>query len=398
MSLSSSFRSDRSRENGISDDIVLTKEEHRTWDELVDETKFTSTSREHTEDDTISLKPRPCCMFFEQDEEKRTLCKVCGFSEAHALARNSWSDDGSVINCSVVDRFGNTPLHHAAAAGNLKRVTQLMELTANIHIQNTSGETFLHILELEEVDSVELNEVLCKAKDLVFDFSTKDYRGNIVVTRFRDLACFHWDEEYKQWILRGNVRSDETSQQEPCLPSVALAKYRAESGKTGCDDLDANGDTELIARLRKWPKERLAAKDLSTLIKRSNVHMRARRGYTAMAIAVRHGIRDAVSLLLEAGANPNNRSYRKTSVLGFAAACLAKAQKDQDSGLYARILTCIVLLADKGGKADPTVYDEFTIRSAAERALISPTKKTTEGMMAAEQVCKPAQIVTVVKS
>ena len=160
------------------------------------------------------------------------------------------------------------------------------------------------------------------------------------------------------------------------------------------DDLDSNGDTKLLARLRKWPKERLSQQDLSCLIKRSNVHMRARRGYTAIAVAVRHGIRDAISLLLEAGANPNNRSYRKTSVMGFAAACLAKAQKDKDSGLYARILSCIVLLADHGGKADPTVYDEFTIGSAIRKEDKPPAIKAFEfspGEMCRKPVVGPAE-------
>ena len=399
MSLSSSFHSERSCGNTSNEEMAqmgLTREEYRTWDELVDESKFTSSSPKHTEEDAISLKSRPCCMFFENDEEKRFLCKVCGFSEAHALARNSWSDDGTIINCAVVDRFGNTPLHHAAAAGNLKRVTQLMELAADIHVQNTCGETFLHVMELETIDEVELDEVLRKATDLVFDFATKDYRGNVVVTRLQYLARFDWNETNQQWIFGGGIRDRGAHQlKDSSLTSATLSKLRAESGKFGCDDLDANGDTELMARLRKWPKERLSNQDLSNLIKCSNVHMRARHGYTAMAIAVRHGLRHAVSLLLEAGANPNNRSYRKTSIMCFAAACLAKAQKDQETGLYARILSCIVLLADEGGKADPTVYDEFTIRSTVRRGVQSRTVNLTK---VTKEECRPIEVYRPTKS
>ena len=387
MSLSSSFRSDENSARTPSCDVELTMEEYRTWDELVDQSKFASTLQTHTEDDAISLISRPCCMFFENDEEKRTLCKVCGFSEAHALARNSWSDDGAIINCSALDRFGNTPLHHAAAAGNLKRVTQLMGLIQDIRVQNTSGETALHVLELEGVDSAELDEALHKAADLGFDFATKDYTGNKVVTRLQGVADFRWSEEYHQWIFSGGAGVEETYRQgEINLSSAAIPKRSSERKRMISDDLDSNGDTELLARLRKWPKERLSQQDLSCLIKRSNVHMRARRGYTAIAVAVRHGIRDAISLLLEAGANPNNRSYRKTSVMGFAAACLAKAQKDKDSGLYARILSCIVLLADHGGKADPTVYDEFTIGSAIRKEDKPPAIKAFE--FSPEEMCR----------
>ncbi|KAH8602373.1 hypothetical protein B0O99DRAFT_680499 [Bisporella sp. PMI_857] len=370
-------------------ELHLSREEYRTWDELVDMSKFSSTLGNHTESDAISLKTRPCCEFFENDIEKRVLCKVCGFSEAHSLARNSMSDDGSLINCTVVDRFGNTPLHHAAAAGNYRRVLQLLDFTSNIHARNTSGETFLHVIDLEANDDVKLDEVLRKASDLVFDFSAKEFRGGTVHSRLQDSAHFLWNEQYKQWIfqesnLLPNVDGQDEPQRQQPMPSVALWKRRLESETAGCDDLNGDGDTQLIVRLRKWPTEPMSPKDLEKLIRQSNVHMRAKRGYTAMAIAVRHGIRDAVMFLLECGANPNNRSNRKTSIMGFAAACLAKAQKDQDSGLYSRILSCIVLIADHGGIAEPTVYDEYTLRAPVVRG--KPSARTIQ---TTKEVYKP---------
>ncbi|KAG9241479.1 hypothetical protein BJ878DRAFT_428047 [Calycina marina] len=299
-------------------DMSLTREEYRTWDELIDESHFSKSANSSTDEDAISLRTRPCCEFFENDVEKRVLCKVCGFSEAHSLARSSMSDDPGLIDVAVVDRFANTPLHHAAAAANLGRVVQLMKLVSSIHARNTSGQTFLHVLERGDNSQSEFDEVLRIADSLLFDFSAKDYMGNMVSQRYEELDYL-------------------------------------------------NGDTELIARLRRLPIECLSYKELVKLISRSNVNQRAKRGYSAIAIAVRHGNRDALTLLLEHGANPNNRGYRKTSIMAFAAMCLAKAQKDQDDSLYARVLSCIVLLANSGGKADPTVYDEFTIRAPTPR-------------------------------
>jgi hypothetical protein len=71
---------------------------------------------------------------------------------------------------------------------------------------------------------------------------------------------------------------------------------------------------------------------------------------------------------LKSGANPNTRSYEgKTSIVDHASKCMAQAQKEQDDLLYAKILSCMVLLTDYGGKARVSVYDEYTVLSIYAR-------------------------------
>jgi hypothetical protein len=85
--------------------------------------------------------------------------------------------------------------------------------------------------------------------------------------------------------------------------------------------------------------------------------------YTPLAAAASLGFCGAVSFLLQQGANPNSRSYRGTSVIAHATAHMARAQKDGQDDLYARILSCVVLLVDHGAKPMATAYDEFYIRT-----------------------------------
>jgi hypothetical protein len=127
------------------------------------------------------------------------------------------------------------------------------------------------------------------------------------------------------------------------------------------DDLDQDGDTKLIAMLKKWPQHPKSRIELENIIQGSDIHMRDERGYTALAIAARQGVREAVSLLLQQGANPNTRSYQKTSVIAHAATHLAQAEKENNDQMYSKILSCMTLLADNGAKHIATVYDEYSV-------------------------------------
>jgi hypothetical protein len=96
-------------------------------------------------------------------------------------------------------------------------------------------------------------------------------------------------------------------------------------------------------------------------VQNANIGMRDERGYTVLALAARHGVRDIVLQLLHRGANPNTRSYQGTGVLAHTVVHLSRAQKTQDDRLYARILSCLVVLTDHGAKPKPSVYDEFSV-------------------------------------
>ncbi|PMD52876.1 uncharacterized protein K444DRAFT_487666, partial [Hyaloscypha bicolor E] len=92
------------------------------------------------------------------------------------------------------------------------------------------------------------------------------------------------------------------------------------------------------------------------LVQNANIGMRDERGYTVLALAARHGFRDIVLQLLHRGANPNTRSYQGTGVLAHTVVHLSRAQKTQDDRLYARILSCLVVLTDHGAKPKPSAY------------------------------------------
>jgi hypothetical protein len=141
-----------------------------------------------------SLVDRPCCNFFEKDKEIRKVCNVCGFTDMHQLARYSMSDDLGVIDCAARDRFGNLPLHHAAAEGNTIRVNQLITAVSDqssaldINHRNTSGETFLHVFRIADPqDFPEYIEVLSNALSNGFLFSALDYSGRLIGKGFPNL-------------------------------------------------------------------------------------------------------------------------------------------------------------------------------------------------------------------
>jgi hypothetical protein len=137
------------------------------------------------------------------------------------------------------------------------------------------------------------------------------------------------------------------------------------------ENFEVNNDTRLISTLKAWKESPRSLFAFEEPIQYSEIHMRDQRGYTALAIAVRYGNRAAASFLLKHGANPNTRSYQKTSVYAHAAAYLARAQKEQNHSLYAGILSCMVLLTDHGAKVSPTVFDEYAW---------TPSSSETKGM------------------
>jgi ankyrin repeat protein len=374
-----------------SSEVSLSRDEYFSWNELVDDSIFSSTSIQHPQ---TSLYCRPCCQFFEKDTYKRTLCDVCGFSEMHQLARCSLSDDSELIDSFRLDRFGNTPLHHAAAAGNTVRVTQLMSSpVGQLHARNASGETCLHVLRLEGGDLFpEYLEILRKASSFGFQFSIRDYNGITAADKLDELRA-GWEvdqsrmREATKILFPGDLEDvpiPTNPLEVPTSPGISTFIQAKKHKKQGFGlnrlrsrlaspklrwaqeaeakyKLDSNGDTMLISALKNWPQMPKSRAQLENLISQSDIHMRDRRGYTALAIAARQGLREATSLLLQHGANPNTRSNQETGIVAHATASLAQAQKEGKDLLYARILSCLTLLIDHGGKAVVTVYDEYTL-------------------------------------
>jgi hypothetical protein len=159
------------------------------------------------------------------------------------------------------------------------------------------------------------------------------------------------------------------------------------------DDLDSKGDTFLISTLKNWSQNPKSRAELQDIIRNSNIHIRDERGYTALAIAARFGLTETVSILLQHGANPNTRSYQKTSVMGHAVTHLVLAQKKGNDALYSRILSCITLLSDHGAKAAVTVYDEYTVSTSITKPITKFKTKPPRITLRRRSLNKPLDVI-----
>ncbi|KAH6663792.1 hypothetical protein B0J14DRAFT_252888 [Halenospora varia] len=310
LSLTNSYRSNLlfarsigSDQRSIADDTHLSPDEFHSWSELVEEPMFNDTEAQ-AECEQISLRDRPCCNFNPVDR----ICEVCGFSGMHRAARISDNIVGLEVENAKNDRFGNTVLHYATAAGNTLQINRLLLKPELLTARNTSGETFLHVLNLNHMPPcLRLQgyiEVLKKVSKSSFDFMTRDYKGVTVEEKLQMLTN-DWNVDIlkKQEI---NHLIWTSTAKKTNLPSRILGL-----GRIKTSDLDENGDTKLIATLKTWPEQNklLRLEKLNRLLGEHEVYMRDRRGYTALAIATRYGLRSVVKSLLQAHANPNTRSY-----------------------------------------------------------------------------------------
>jgi len=398
-------------------DLCLTTEESILWKELIDESKLEGIPGSWPEYEEISLRNRKCCSFLDDKCQNLALCKVCGFSAVHKESRRSflyqhWLIFYETCLINTTDRFGNTPLHYASTMGNTAHVIELMSCsTLQLHARNTSGETFLHVFCIYAENSFSAfmssrREVLKKAIERGFDFSIRDYHGVTVASKLEqifyterrllfdiaqdllgEVCCSNSNAEQVYNIeesancegltLEDNLAADSVVGIQDSA-GIRLAQTQEtqavwskirQGGRNPDTDLDCNGDSKLLATLRNWwPNGMKDAASMTALIEKSDIHLRDRRGYTALAIAVRHGIRDVAALLLKRGANPNSRSYHQTSIVAHASTCLARAQRSKNGILYAKIMSCMVLLADHGGKALVSVYDEYSVQNFTFRS------------------------------
>jgi ankyrin repeat protein len=399
--------------------------------QFIDQSKFVSTAWTLPHLESVSLYDRPCCLFVDPCAHPERSCEVCDYSESHHLARTCGAEDLDRIDASVQDLFGNLPLHHAAAVGNIECVRHLVstarrDMTQGLNHRNSSGETFLHVYRLRKPD--DFPEYLAIARQAIkqgLRTLIRDYQGKSMKQRMIEMLnhCkigqiqlrealelfdsldtsqgtisdvlvlvegsnipITWlmpnmDEDLEEdegegfhlCLVKINSSELDQKQLQPTIkfhspdPSSSLARLRPPRiAKLSILERDSNDDTNLISVLKKWPKASLVSGSLKQLIEHSDIHMRDCHGYTAIAIAARRGLRDAVSLLLERGANPNIRSVQKKSLLDHVIGYLKCTRKEEASEendiLYARILSCLVLLIDSGATVNVTELDDYTMR------------------------------------
>jgi ankyrin repeat protein len=199
-SLSISRNSPRSVANS---ERNLTGEEQSIWDELIDESKISSwmsTACTSSADSGVFIMKHKCCASFPVTiGQAFPSCGSCGFTGAHRLlADKSTASISSLEIRSLhkVDYFGNTPLHCAAASGNIGRLQDLVRhlnpksLKGSDLIENylnTSGESFLHLLRCKTLEDLQLCcsllGSLCNTRKIVDLFSLRDYHGRTILHR-----------------------------------------------------------------------------------------------------------------------------------------------------------------------------------------------------------------------
>ena len=140
-----------------------------------------------------------------------------------------------------------------------------------------------------------------------------------------------------------------------------LEDIRLERRLTWIDD---SGDTPLTALLKSPLAATIPADSLRKYVKcmlkfGAEIHIRDRKGDTALAIAARLGIHSVVTLLLEEGANVHSRDYLGAGILSQTEGSLDRATGD--GKLWAMIWSCRITLIDAGAKEEPTDQDEWML-------------------------------------
>lgn len=397
----------------------LTEGEQRIWDDLVDETQLAPrVATEIPSYPEISLLSRPCCAMLCDSK-----CQTCGFSNSHRQAilwathppRQFYTGD-PLPYFHDKDHFQNTPLHFAAANGRSSLLTMVKWLLlkgVDIKVTNTSGETFMHVLNSVQLNDtkefISMLEFLAKQDfpllrrnrhgqslaDIYFtDVSPKEIpleNLNAIVSYLKPdtygLETPKPELDEKVYNADYNI---ENQRQRRLNMDIFLARCREFAPQTNtwrskvrwkiltqrqdlvnlAEEIEKSGDSSLIHLVKNWPEDG-GESQLGLIIKAifqcgDEVDMRDRNGNTALAIAAKRGLRPAVLCLIELNANPNSRDYQEIGILSQVTKCLLRTQTDTKR--YAGILGCIALLTDCGAKANPTAYDEWVAARFYERA------------------------------
>ncbi|KAM3071166.1 hypothetical protein ACMFMG_008760 [Clarireedia jacksonii] len=357
-----------SRGSSISRNVSMYDMEQWIRDMIVDEAVIQPTPIGTSSMSTCmrSLHQRPCCKFNLSDIFGVSKCELCGFTAIHELFRNQCGSEGLLGDITTRDTFGNTPLHHAAAAGNVKRIENVLKvITASdvplLALRNTSGETFLHVV-VKPVDLFSSSYPAYREIRDQFKVDMRDFHGRSVTDRMLEEGI----RQYPQFA----------SVEELDLSLIEAIKAL---------DLDYGGLCPLV--------DKLIDEDYQHV----RLHVRNKDGLTALAIAAARGYPDIVLSLLHHGANPNVRTQEGPtgrSILGHIA---KQMPGEKDHARFSRILCCANLLADSGAKFDPTEFEEYCMKNVGaagksfrDKAIESPilTEKIFVGIETSPMMIK----------
>jgi hypothetical protein len=407
----------------------FSREEQQILDELVNEAQFVEENITPLRPSSAFIENRPCCgLKYEARNlllDSDTLCGVCGFSIEHLQPLlPPWPDSLSFgpvpENMKRSDIFGNTPLHFLAKSGSVcwKTVYSFVEKGAEPNSRNAAGETFMHILDVDEYLSSNGFEDYLKLVNYLlgrgFQFGAYDYHGNTARNNFiagsdgrlsaqqkkilslmtpthavEDLAIalqatqeFLWFHNPESNIRIASGLEEDIRAGRGCLfgtvlqhitwsvyegrsDVVLIARYFPESAAL----IDSSGDTFLISVLKLFPNEGsdmdLRFHVMEVLNLGAEIHMRDRAGDSLLTIACCRGFRPVVKSLVSQGANVHARNLKGQGIISQCRQCLLRAQEASDDSLYAGILSCMNEVIDAGAKLNPTEIDEWILPPVA---------------------------------
>ena len=290
-----------------------------------------------------------------------------------------------------------------ASRTNPEIFIKLVDMGANIGSVTTFGETFLHLLfrYLLVKNVSKFIPLLRRLEALNFSFTSRDYFGrqpfHALLRRCQGGHDFLFDDVdtleevfaiakpdfdapncagHSLRSLLSTVSGNEMSKRTvnlllssyPKSKNIAvdfqkkmknllsktdynwsmLAEWLANENRMAW--IDHHGNTALIALLKCWSSDQdeLLLEDIIKGMVRigAQIHMRDRKGETALAIAARRGLWPAVTTLIALGASIHSTTLRGVSILKNARKSLSQAKRDGDDKLYARVWSCIVYLVD----------------------------------------------------
>jgi hypothetical protein len=416
----------------------LTIDEQEVWRDLVDERALEPLVPRRPQYLSISLLHRKCCKSLPcRRRHTDIICTLCGFLPEHRDAiKYGWmSYYHEPYDLNSLDFYGNTPLHCAAASVSeheLPKTSFMIDQGCDIHICNTFGETFLHVLCHKGLVSSAAKEgfleLLRKLSRMKFRFRMRDHHGRTVLHNLLQNACFRFkydhflsevfkimepdpsmrdnagvslftfltemvdnmhDQFYDQELKDLIILMHSTAVSLHCYPneiSTGISNDALASAwlinlcdYPGCATwISSEGDGTLSSIIKSWKPDdgELGELSLERVVRRmltcgASLHLRDREGNAPLALAACRGFRTVGNLLLRRGANIHSRDYYGTGILKQVGESLALAAGNPK--LWARILACHNALSDAGAKINPTEQEEWmlisTERSKSDSAL-----------------------------
>ena len=164
----------------------LSKGEHEVWKDIIDESQIFPLHDVSSAYSFLAPRKRLCC----ESRDDGLSCGTCGFHNVHAQASGGAIGWTRSENKNRTDNFNNTILHYFAASGAWTyRIMTLivMDHGINIHAKNTSGDSFLNVLDTHShgvggTNSLsEYVDLLKELKKRGFSFSDRDCHGQTIL-------------------------------------------------------------------------------------------------------------------------------------------------------------------------------------------------------------------------